>query len=660
MSIHSYLKSFLSNGSFGKICGATLVLLLFLPGGCGPSPSAGDGDGDAGILDGDIDSDGRIRDGETELQDGDTTSPDGFQPDGHTNPCADHPGETICVGNTSYTCGDDGEVVSQENCPAGLCLDGVGCVVCKDGDTYCDGDNLMICAEDNMGYEVGEFCDPDLGLVCDGSAGECISLCEQAAESGSNIGCEYVAVDMVNWPDPYGDEHCFVVLVSNIQPQGNAIVTVEDENGVLLDFPGFGTERTVAPGEMAVLALTGLPGKCSYIPARPNAQSINSGLFPGTAFYVNSTIPVVAYQVNPYEAALSHSTDASLLIPIPALGDQYYVFSYHSTGLHSPATVSIVAVEDNTEVTFEPTVGMQAGGPVPASGTFTTTLNAFEHLQILSTHPGDLTSSLLTATAPVAVFSGGLCPVIPPGSSCCDHIEQQMPPIQSWGWTYLAATPAQRGSEKALWRIMAAVDNTPVTFQPPSMSGYDTTLNAGEYIEIDTAESFLVSSAADPENPDTENEPPILVNQYIKSAYAAASESGMSFGAMGNLAGDPAMALSVPVEQYLDDYIFLADPTYGYNFVVVVRTDPTEPIHLDCLDPIPDDRFTQIVGDYSRAVITLSSETGNEDGTCTSGVRRIWSDSPFGIWVYGYYQCTSYAYPGGMNLQQINRVVVTN
>jgi hypothetical protein len=118
------------------------------------------------------------------------------------------------------------------------------------------------------------------------------------------------------------------------------------------------------------------------------------------------------------------------------------------------------------------------------------------------------------------------------------------------------------------------------------------------------------------------------------------------------------MSLSVPVEQYLNEYIFLSDPTYAYNYVVVVRTDPDEPIHLDCLDPIPDNMFQNITGTYSRAVVTLESETGNPDGTCTSGAHRIWSESPFGIWVYGYYQCTSYAYPGGMNLEQINDVIV--
>ncbi len=612
-----------------QLMSLTVVFITF---GCGPSSPQGETDA--------------------------ATVTDSLPTDTGVSHCTGRAGEMVCNAGFAYTCGPDEEILYEEDCSPNFCIDGVGCTLCYDGQKQCSGNNVMVCADDYMSYEIGEFCDPDLGEMCDPDTASCVSLCDIAAESKANVGCEYVAVDMVNWPEPYGDEHCFVVLVSNVQPEGNATITVEDEDGVVLDFPGYGTERSVAPGEMAILTITGTAGKCSDTPARPNAQSINSGLFPGTSFYVKSSIPVVAYQVNPYEAALSYSTDASLLIPITALGNQYYVFSYPGSGSNSPSTVSIVATEDDTEVTFNPTVEMLSGGPVPASGSFTTTLNAFEHLQILASGTGDLNSSLVSASNPVAVFSGVLCAVIPAGSSCCDHIEQQMPPVQSWGWTYLAATPAQRASEKAYWRIMAALDNTTLSFEPASMSSYNTTLNAGEFLEIDTDQSFLVSSAADPNEPDPENDPPILVNQYIKSAYQAASESGTTFGALGNLAGDPAMALSVPVEQYLNEYIFLADPTYGYNFVVVVRTDPTEPIHLGCLDPIPEDKFETITGDYSRAVVTLSSETGSPDGTCSSGAHRIWSESPFGIWVYGYYECTSYAYPGGMNLEQINEVEV--
>ena len=148
---------------------------------------------------------------------------------------------------------------------------------------------------------------------------------------------------------------------------------------------------------------------------------------------------------------------------------------------------------------------------------------------------------------------------------------------------------------------------------------------------------------------------------YLKGSEQTAQESGTTIEGLGNVRGDPAMTLSVPVEQYLNSYIFLADPSYAYNYVVVVRTDPNQSIHLGCMDPIPANYFEPISGDYSRAVVVLSAEDGSADGTCasiTNGVHDIWSDIPFGIWVYGYYSDTSYGYPGGMNLEQINDVVI--
>ena len=65
-----------------------------------------------------------------------------------------------------------------------------------------------------------------------------------------------------------------------------------------------------------------------------------------------------------------------------------------------------------------------------------------------------------------------------------------------------------------------------------------------------------------------------------------------------------------------------------------------------------------VSGDYQRAAVTLSAEDNSQDGTCSSGVHTIWSEAPFGIWVFGYYSDTSYGYPGGMNLEQINDIII--
>ena len=473
------------------------------------------------------------------------------------------------------------------------------------------------------------------------------------------MGCEYVAVDMTNVDELewHGNEGCFVVIVSNVQPAGNATVTVEDADGNLLDFPGYGTERTVAPGELAVLAITGSQGQCSETPARPNQSGLQSGIIPGSVFVVKSTLPVVAYQINPYEAANLHTTDASLLIPRAALGDQYYAMTYQGLTGAYPATMSIVALEDDTTVEISPTSAMTAGGPVPASGSFQVTLNALEHLQVMSqSGPGnnDLTGTLVTASAPVAFFSGDACSNVPQDQRYCDHLEEQVPPIQSWGWTYVAAFPPRRRTEKTWWRIIAAVDNTQVTFEPAVQQS--TVLSAGQMLEFETDRSFLVT--ATDASPDPGDPPPILVMNFLNGSEQTAAESGIDMDQLGNLRGDPAMTLSVPVEQFLDSYVFLSDPSYAYNYVVVVRTEAGQVIHLDCLDPIPDSKFEPVADTYQRAQIVLSAENGGADGSCSSGAHKIWSDKPFGIWVYGYYADTSYGYPGGMNLEQINHVVV--
>lgn len=53
-------------------------------------------------------------------------------------------------------------------------------------------------------------------------------------------------------------------------------------------------------------------------------------------------------------------------------------------------------------------------------------------------------------------------------------------------------------------------------------------------------------------------------------------------------------------------------------------------------------------------------------GSCSTGRHEIKSDAPFGLWIWGWgtpettsqTAWVSYGYPGGMNVQPINQVVV--
>jgi len=574
--------------------------------------------------------------------------------------CDLRPGQTVCDGTYQVVCDQNGDEVSRQDCVAPMsCVEGSGCVICHPGQSMCNGNMVMVCRADLMGYEESHQCDPNAGETCDVDEGVCANLCDQAAERKANVGCDYIATDMGNVDEYNANDSCYVVIVSNVQAEGIAVVTVEDDQGVQLDFPGVGTQWHVNPGELAVIPITGNPGECSLTPARPNATTMTTGLMPGSAFRVKSTLPVVAYQINPYEAAAKHTTDAALLIPVPALGDQYIAVTYEGLGSFGyPASISIVAVEDNTVVSIAPSADVLPGGPVPAgAAAFDVTLNSMEHLQLLANGQLDLINTAITSTAPIAVYSGALCANIPPSMGYCDHLEEMMPPVNSWGLRYVAAVPPQRASERAYWRIIAAVDQTHVFVEPYSQ--YDRILNRGEVLEVDELGSFLVTATSGSPDP-TEDPHPILVMNYLKGAEQTAADSGTDINSLGNKRGDPAMTLSVPVEQYLNNYVFLSDPSYAFNYVVIVRTDPTQPIHMGCLDPIPESKFEWVSGDFQRAEVILNAESGGSDGTCQGwgSVHNIWSAAPFGIWVYGYYADTSYGYPGGMNLEQINDVVI--
>ncbi|MDY0004562.1 MAG: IgGFc-binding protein [Polyangia bacterium] len=576
------------------------------------------------------------------------------QLDGALTTCQQAPGQTICLGTEEVVCDSSGVESRRRDClPINLrCAPDKGCVVCFPGETRCDENTVMTCRSDWMGWEPVVDCDPMQGTACiDGS---CKNLCTDAAETRSNVGCDYFAVDMGNIDEGGANEACFAVLVANVQDVGDAVVTVEDQAGTILSFPGYGTERTIAPRQLEIFKVN---GNCSGGSASSNMTQMATGIQAGGAYRVKSTLPVVAYQINPYEAATIHTTDAALLIPVPALGAQYMVASYSGLG-QAPSSISIVAVEDNTHLDVVPSVTLQAAGPVPATGPFSVVLNRMDHLQLVAEGTGDLSGTLISAgtvetVENVAVFAGAGCAQIPLGKTWCDHLEEQLPPVRSWGWTYIAAPPPQRATEKFLWRIVAAVDDTTIYFEPSYVSA-PITLNRGQFETIEAAYPFLVSSDQDH---------PIEVMNLMKGAQATAEDSGVSVDGLGNLRGDPAITLSVPVEQYLSEYVFLSDPTYAYNFVVVVRSDPSSVIHLDCFDPIPNDRFTPVSGDYAIATINLTSENTSvrmPDGSCQSWgeVHHVWGTHPFGIWVYGYYQDTSYGYPGGMNLEEVNEIIV--
>ncbi len=573
-----------------RISSASLWLVAFsvvLASACGPSRRPGPGDDDGG-------------DDEP--------------------PCVE--GMLRCDGNTAMVCAD-GTFQESETCPL-ACADGLGCVVCRPGTGSCSGNESHTCAGDGSGY-IDSTCDPMQGMGCDGTTGACTGACAPQNLGSSYIGCEYFPTVTGNTA---GTQFDFAVAISNTTPDP-AIVHIE--GGALA------TPMTVTVDARTVKVQT-LP----WVPALKLCNTAQTdGCISGTmqpaalaqkgAYRLRSDRPVTVYQFNALQytknGAFSYSNDASLLLPTNVWRNEYYAAAWqHLSGIN-PSQLAVTAWKDGTMVTINARATTLAANGAPAFTAGvpqTLTLNAGDVLEI-TTRAGDLTGSHIKTSAPVQVVSGHYCANVPDGVSACDHLEESMFSVDALGRRYMIHAPAMpslpNGKAEQI-RIIATAPNTTLSYDPPQPGAPTTIANAGDFVQIaNSVTSFLLTS-----------DQKVLVAQYMSGQSA------------GGGAGDPDMAIAVPVEQFRTSYMFHAPTNYTSNHV-----DITAPMGASImLDGAPVTGFVPIgTSGYGLKRLQLTN------GPAGDGTHSISGDLKFGITVYGYGQYTSYWYAGGLDLTDI-------
>lgn len=421
------------------------------------------------------------------------------------------------------------------------------------------------------------------------------------------LGTEFWAVDLDNYwapgePNAAGAQ--FAVAISNATSE-NASVTVSNADGEY-------TALTIAPDGLEVVELP--------------ASDINDTSDTLDSWRIESDVPVSAHQFNPIGNDLVYSNDASLLLPTAALGEEYRVVSWPQTGVASDwnalrGFVTLVATQPGTtHIEVTPTGRIVGGDGVPAvnaGNLLEWDLEQFEVLSLATSTQGhDLTGSLVRTDQPVAAFGGSECSNVPLEMTACDHLEEQLIPVQAWGRSYVAAKSKQRGSEPDIWRIVAHTDGTTVTTEP-AQPGTPKTLSAGEVLELESESSFVITASE-----------PVTVAQYLV---------GRDYGAG---IGDPAQMMAVPTEQFRQDYLFLTPPNYANDSITVVAPQGAQ-VTLDGA-PVPSNSFEAVAQGWSRAVLDVS------DGT-----HRLTAEVPIGVTVTGFDWYVSYGYPGGLNLESL-------
>ena len=490
----------------------------------------------------------------------------------------------------------------------------------NDGWTVANGDCDDLNAARNPG--VLEVCNNGIDDDCDGTVdSDCLTPCQLAEMTRSSVGCVYYAVDANNDPYEGYDALQYAVGISNTHPTLSANVQILAKNGGVWQTVN---TQTVGPRTLAQINL-------------PDRHINYTGMLTGGAYKIVSDLPVIAYQFQPVDGVNSYTSDASLLLPTSSLDRFYYVLNW-GLGYGNPQLV-VAAVEDNTTFTITSAVNTTAGGSIPALSAgvpwTSPTLNEGDFIQIESPSDSGFNGTYITSNKPIAVFSNNWCANVPTQNCCCDHLEEQLIGLQSWGRTYVASRMPVRSSgtpDINVWQVLASQNNTTVTFTAnPQVTGLPAgpiTLNAGQMHQM-----TVTGTMANPGDFIVSADKPILVMGYLTTSSSTNAPVAQ--------AGDPAMTQMVPVEQFLDNYIVLVPINWIYDYAVLTKRVGST-VYMNGV-AVPQSAFIPIDAQWEVGRISVPD-----------GVHAFTGTSPFGIVIVGYDSYDSYAYPGGLNMQIIN------
>ena len=370
-------------------------------------------------------------------------------------------------------------------------------------------------------------------------------------------------------------------------------------------------------------------------------QTIENG-----AIHITSASPISAYFMNQQE----NTTDGFLGLPKSSLGKEYVGLTYNmltQAGIVSTvdagqlgSMLTIVATEDNTQVTIDPVMDIFPGeqAHIEVGTPIELILNAGDvyNLEAKGSFKADLTGTLINADKPINVLGQVECTYVPVGSPACDHLVEQLPPIEALGTEYFTAPFWGREVNGGIggveygdrFRVVAPYDNTNVY------------LNGVLRAQLDQSEFYEFASDAGLHV--TANQP-VLLMQYANSDRfddRFRTQLARDFA-------DPFMVVVSPVEQYLTRYtINTPARDLEFNFVnVIIPTAAAPSMTLD--GNVVDQSLFQAIADsaYSYAQVPI-----------TTGAHTLQAEQAFGAYVYGYDFFESYGYLGGMALNRAEKV----
>ena len=254
---------------------------------------------------------------------------------------------------------------------------------------------------------------------------------------------------------------------------------------------------------------------------------------------------------------------------------------------------------------------------------------------------GDLTGTRVIADKPITFLSGHQCGFVPSDKTACDHLVEQIPPIETWGFRFVLMPLTTR--EASGYKLIASKDSTTIQITCNRVHSEIILLNARQSVFRLYPNDYWCY---------VESNHPILVMLFSLGYTYDVDTTGSN-------RADPFMMMVPPIEQLDRQYNLLS---------------PLESISDDSLrfDPyvnvfIPEEYFDAqvlLVNDV-RAPVTFKDIINSAGLTVARAAQyRLSSntsilqygqngDSRFGVLVYAWGRETSYGYPGGMKLDSV-------
>ena len=337
------------------------------------------------------------------------------------------------------------------------------------------------------------------------------------------------------------------------------------------------------------------------------------------------------------------SFDASFVLPIQALADDYIIQSYDQSTIDNSGDVGpfltsaflIIATEDNTTIDITPTVNSYSGQH-HANEEYSITLNAGEVYQFRSTINGnmrDLSGSHVTARdcKKIAVFNGNTLTAIPTNRTSRDIVYEQAMPLQSWGKNFVVTSSYSRNEDYV--KITSSADDNAIYKNGELLF----MLNAGE------SEIFMLSNEES--------------SCFIETVYpAAVFLYNTSYVSNSNKLGDPSMVWIAPVEQRIDEITFTTFHNSYYADIdnhyvnIIIKTEDINKVYLDNeqLSPL---LFHRVNGNTDYSYIQYEITHDVHTLSCVNG---------FNAHVYGFGEAKGYAYLVGSKATNLIATLVIN